>query len=1087
MRTHTLLVAALALISIGCRDTELPPSTALQPGVFRATLFTALPGRSELSAATGATVTLVGSTQTAVADADGNVALSDLHASKGKLLFALDLNGDGTIDRSRSLTLESVGAGFGKEVNVGQLVLGRNATLVGKALRSDRAQINSGHGGIVVFLPQLPQLTVTGDDGSYLLPGVPEGEAAVSFTTPGYRAEASSLNVSVGIEQRIGDVVLTADPGGPTVGQLTGSVQQPDGTPIAAVAVRAVSQGREQAIQTNAEGQFTFPVLDTGVYVLGFEKSGLTPLRVDGVLLSAGVNQVGPYVMTAGSGSLGTLDGGTPAGLDAGRPVTPSDGGLVDAGPMGFGPIAIVTEYQAVPQDAQVTLNGTASTGAQPLIYSWSQLTDAGVTLDSNRTAASHSPRFTAPAFGTIIEFQLVVTDRFGRSSTNAAVTRVGVGGIPTAGFSPDGGTFTGGDSLTLISTSTDPGGLLLIGYQWSQVPAVAGATLVADGGTALLTFPPLGSGDPPVVVGVELVVTSSVGSNSARFRRSYAATPGSGANWSLRVLPVGTPILYNGANAPVTLDSTVSTSVSSPSISYSWSCPGLGSTVNGLPNGDAEFAVPAVVGLDRVVTCTLTATGSPPLSPAMLQASVGFSIRDDVDPTLVSSHPNFADTRSSPFGVLLRVSEPSSITVPFSSCALSVVEAAGNGTLLFSSTLMNATSCPAQSVNMTDTATVPNSASVPLTPIFNVTMVWRGPVVSTTDFADPRPALVSAGQLPFDRQAMAPPPAPVLPFELVAREGTNLVTFGTNWLTVPATCDPNCPMTGTLTPITGLNVAVAAPLGERVANAGQVLLVALQRETSGPLDTLYARRSPAGVWSSLVAGGELHNSGLEVRRMRLSGSALISDVYDPVSNTFVFPEQVLPDAGTDVVSINTGESHAWSRGTVSVMHSSGVTESFRRNSSTASWEPTTHHQPTNVLYGRTLQNDDSLGNTAFGFFVRSVPDHMMACDGNPRPVNTLGPVTGGFDFAQRFDQQFLAVSQGGDLRMYRGRASAMVAMAGPPRTVALPPGDNRFDDDPSCEAAYPRLAFIEDALVLTWQERCSPSTRWKIVTRVMR
>ena len=737
-------------------------------------------------------------------------------------------------------------------------------------------------------------------------------------------------------------------------------------------------------------------------------------------------------------------------------------------------------------QGATVTLDGTASTGAQPLIYSWSQLTDAGVTLDTNRTASSHSPRFTAPAFGTIIEFQLVVTDRFGRASLNTAVTRVGVGGIPTARFGPDGGTFTGGDSLTLVSTSTDPGGLLLTGYEWSQVPAVTGATLVADGGTALLTLPPLGSGDPPVVVGVELVVTSSVGARSLPFRRSYAATPGSGSNWSLRVQPVSTPIVYTGSNPPVTLDSTVTTSVTSPSISYSWSCPALGSTLSELSQGDAEFAVPAVVGRDRVVTCTVTATGGSPLSPAMLQGSVGFSVRDGVNPALLFSHPDFSDTRSSPFGALLRLSEPSSIGVPFNSCGLSVVEASGLGALLFNSQLLTVSTCPAQNVNLTDAATVPNFVSVPMAPAFSVSMVWRGPLVSTTDFADPRPALVSAGQLPFDRQALAPPPSPVLPFELVARDGASLVTFGTHWLTVPTPCEPSCPMVATLTPFTGLNVSLAPPPGERVASAGQVLLVALQREPSGLLDTLYARRSPAGVWSPLVAGGELHNSGAEVRRMRLSGAALISDVYDPASNTFVFPEPVVADAGTDVVSINAGEAHALGRGTVTIVHSSGAIDSYKRNPASATWEPTTHYQPTNTLYGRTLQNDDSLGNTAFGYFVRSVPDHMMATDSSPRPVNNLGAVTG-FDVVQRGDQQFLVVSQNGDLRMYRGRASSLVAMTGPPRAVPLPPGDNRFDDDPSCEAVWPRLAFIEDALVLTWQERCSPATRWKIVARVMR
>lgn len=80
-----------------------------------------------------------------------------------------------------------------------------------------------------------------------------------------------------------------------------------------------------------------------------------------------------------------------------------------------------------------------------------------------------------------------------------------------------------------------------------------------------------------------------------------------------------------------------------------------------------------------------------------------------------------------------------------------------------------------------------------------------------------------------------------------------------------------------------------------------------------------------------------------------------------------------------------------------------------------------------------------------------------------------------------------IAVSQNGDLRLYRGRITNLVAMAGPPRAVPLAPGDNRIDLDPSCEAAWPRLSFIEDALVVTWQERCAPAARWKVVARVIR
>ncbi len=1079
--TPLLILALLA----ACRDVELPTPTALKPGVLRATLLTTLPGRSELSPATGATVKLIGTTQGATADSDGNLVLTDLHVTKGKLVFSLDLDGSGSIDRSRSLTLEGLNAGFGKEVNIGQLVLGRNATLVGRVLRADRAQLNSGHGGIVVFLPELPQLTVTGDDGSYRLVGVPEGENTIGFSATGYRAEAASLAVTAGLEQRVDEVELIADPGASPVGQLTGLVQSPDGTPIAAVTVRAASRGLETSVQTTAEGAFTFGTLETGVYVIGLEKSGLAPLRVDGVLVTSGINRVGPYVLTAGTGTLGSLDGGTPSNLDAGI-TAPLDAGITPAD-AGTGPIAIVTPYSAIAQGALATLNGTASTGAHPLIYSWSQLTDAGVTLSDNRTASAHSPTFTAPNNGTIIEFQLAVTDRFGQTSTNTAITRVGVGGTPTAKFGPDAGAYTGGDSITLVSASSDPGGLLLTEYAWSM-PADAGATLTPNGATALLTLPALAPTDSPIVVAVELVVTSSVGVKSAPFRQSYGVTPGSGTNWSLKAALAGAPVLpivSNGSNAPLRIDTVLTTNVVAPSVSYSWSCPGAGSTLSDLGDGDVEFAVPVIEGPDRSIVCTLTATGAAPLSPSTLTANVGVSFRDGVAPTLVTSRPSFSNTNGSPFGLYLRASELVSFVPSANTCNPMQAEATGNAALFYIS--YAATNCSSYQVTLGDRATVANNVTLLAAPAFTLNMTWRGPLVSTTDFVDPRPAIVTAGALPFDEQSIAPPMMPPLPFELVAREGSNLVTFGTNFMAAPETCSPDCPIIATQTPLSGLNAAVAAPLGERVAHSGQTLLVAMQRETTGLLDTLYAVRTPAGIWSSLAAGGEIHNSGAEARRMRRSGAGLISDVYDPTTNTFVFAEQVVADAGIDVVSINTSEAHAGRRGTVSIVLGSGPINSYKRNPATATWEPTSHHQPTDTLYGRTFQNDDSGLNYAFGLFVRSSAPEMMGFDTSARPVNSLGPVTGGFDFAQRNDHQYIAVSQNGDLRLYRGRTTGLNPMTGPPRAVPLPPGDERFDNDVSCEAAWPRLAFIEDALVLTWQERCAPETRWKIIARVMR
>lgn len=230
---HLWGVVVVAL-SVSCLDTKLPSAPVLGPGTVRATVFTALPNRQDLSPAKGATLTLLGTTLRATVDDDGNVQLSGITAKTGRLMFSFDADDDGVADRTRVFTLEALAAGFGKDVNLGQVVLGRNATLVGTVKRGDRVQLPAGHGGIAVFLPQLPQLTYTGDDGSFTLGGVPEGSLVLSAFAAGYRGEATPIEVAAAREERVGLIVLEPSPGTAAVGQLSGRVEQADGTPIPA-------------------------------------------------------------------------------------------------------------------------------------------------------------------------------------------------------------------------------------------------------------------------------------------------------------------------------------------------------------------------------------------------------------------------------------------------------------------------------------------------------------------------------------------------------------------------------------------------------------------------------------------------------------------------------------------------------------------------------------------------------------------------------------------------------------------------------------------------------------------------------------
>jgi hypothetical protein len=97
-----------------------------------------------------------------------------------------------------------------------------------------------------------------------------------------------------------------------------------------------------------------------------------------------------------------------------------------------------------------------------------------------------------------------------------------------------------------------------------------------------------------------------------------------------------------------------------------------------------------------------------------------------------------------------------------------------------------------------------------------------------------------------------------------------------------------------------------------------------------------------------------------------------------------------------------------------------------------------------------------------------------------------------GFDWLSRGDPTIGVRAENGQIILSTIDYSAM-ASSGPSTTLAGPtrpgpgPYPNSLNADLACEAAYPRLAMVDDRLFITWQERCAPETRWRVVLRVMR
>jgi hypothetical protein len=262
--------------------------------------------------------------------------------------------------------------------------------------------------------------------------------------------------------------------------------------------------------------------------------------------------------------------------------------------------------------------------------------------------------------------------------------------------------------------------------------------------------------------------------------------------------------------------------------------------------------------------------------------------------------------------------------------------------------------------------------------------------------------------------------------------------------------------------------------------------MVAMHEADGG---SVYARRSPTGAWSTLTFAGELFNAASQLRRVVVIDGGVVSDVFDPATASFSAPELVTvlpPDGGT----ASGGETRYSTRTALVTVHRNGSFAMFQRDALSATWDAgSSGATATPGLMGYRAGEDTNVGNLATVAF-KSVAPNVVVYErpGGTRNLNSFGTPTG-FDLIQRGQAFVLAVAQNGDLRLYADSLTntVMAPVEGPPRAVPLAPGDNRFDVDVSCEAAYPRLGFIENALVVTWQERCLPSTTWRIVARVIR
>jgi hypothetical protein len=321
---NRIVVIVSVALATGCLDISLPERPPPPgSGAVQGTVVHAEPGQSVLRPATGATIELVGSgVRTQATGETAAFNLTPVDTATGNVLIRFDQNGDGQPDKQKLLRLEGLGAGRGKLVTLGQVVLGSNGSIRGRVLRGDTAS-SSGHGGTSVFIPEGPFFGFTGDDGTFLLENLPEGRLSIAIFRAGYVAAAETVELRAGELFPLRTITLQPDPGNARA-TVRGRVLLPDGAAAPDVTV-SLSSGRTAT--TDADGRFAFADVPYEVYSVGFVKAGFLTAELLNIIVASPTVTLRDVTLAPGPSTTPQLDAGRPS-FDAGTP---------DAGAMGGG------------------------------------------------------------------------------------------------------------------------------------------------------------------------------------------------------------------------------------------------------------------------------------------------------------------------------------------------------------------------------------------------------------------------------------------------------------------------------------------------------------------------------------------------------------------------------------------------------------------------------------------------------------------------------------------------------------------------------------------------------------------------------
>jgi hypothetical protein len=501
------LVLVVACLLSGCfRSLELPQEPGPRPpGTIQGRLVYAKPGEATPQPAKGAAVYVLNTTLAATASNEGRFLLEGIRQSEGLVLFRLDIDGDGRPDRQRTMKLEDLSAGQGKQIALGDVQMGRNARVTGKLLLGDKLEQRGGHGGTTLFVPEAPYVSETADDGSFVLAELPEGKVRIAVLRSGYQPVLyDEVELRPGEEFALGQQALSIATETPTPGEISGTVEVDGAADVTGTRVVLTDGTKQLETTTDSQGRWNIRDVMPGRYDVIVSRPGSeTAVSFNAVVRSGTATQQAKMLLTPAGTSAGNSDAGraratlqevlnsSSAGRGASDGGTTSQWECVPNAGSNTAPIAVVAPSTVVAVGERPHLQGGRSydPDCEAITFHWSQVLGDGPsvgTLDPNDSihAAQTSFDFVGDGGQAMpnLEFKLEVEDLRGARS-QPATTKVVFFKPPNALLDAPSSLVPRGRMMMLsASGSKDPQGLALV-YRWSIVDG-AGTLLPSLDGT---------------------------------------------------------------------------------------------------------------------------------------------------------------------------------------------------------------------------------------------------------------------------------------------------------------------------------------------------------------------------------------------------------------------------------------------------------------------------------------------------------------------------------------------------------------------------------------------------------------------------